>query len=73
MTTFAEIEAAAVALPLDEQKKLFDRLALRFRQNQSETSTTHGVLEIAPVSLGEILKPLTDEDDLLDEMLEGRL
>jgi hypothetical protein len=32
----------------------------------------HGVLDIPTVSLGEILKPLTRDDDLLEEMLEHR-
>jgi hypothetical protein len=32
----------------------------------------HSVLDIAPVSLGVLLRPLTTEDDLLSEMLEGR-
>jgi len=32
----------------------------------------HGVLDIPTVSLGTILQPLTGEDDLLEEMLEGR-
>jgi len=30
------------------------------------------VLDIAPVSLGRVLRPLSKEDDLLDEMLEDR-
>ncbi len=33
----------------------------------------HSILEIAPVSLGVMLRPLTAEDDILGEMLEGRL
>jgi hypothetical protein len=33
----------------------------------------HSILDIAPVSLGVMLRPLTTEDDLLGEMLEGRL
>jgi hypothetical protein len=32
----------------------------------------HSVLDIPPVSVGAILRPLTSEDDLLEEMLEGR-
>ena len=30
------------------------------------------ILEIAPVSVGAVLRPLTAEDDSLGEMLEGR-
>ncbi len=32
----------------------------------------HSVLDIPPVSVGAILRPLTSDDDLLGEMLEGR-
>ncbi|MGH9766455.1 MAG: hypothetical protein ACREAB_03395 [Blastocatellia bacterium] len=31
----------------------------------------HSILDIAPVSLGVLLSPLTAEDDLLGKMLEG--
>jgi len=30
------------------------------------------ILDIPPVSVGAVLKPLTADDDLLGEMLEGR-
>jgi hypothetical protein len=33
---------------------------------------THSVLDIPPVSIGAVLRPLTSEDDLLGEMLEDR-
>ena len=32
----------------------------------------HSVLDIRPISLGQVLSPLTSDDDLLGEMLEGR-
>ena len=31
-----------------------------------------GILDIGPVSLGAVLRPLTSNDDLLGEMLESR-
>ena len=34
---------------------------------------SHSVLDIPPVSLGPCLRPLTSDDDLLEEMLEDRL
>jgi hypothetical protein len=34
---------------------------------------THSVLDIPPVSMGKMLRPLTSEDDLLGEMLEDRV
>lgn len=33
---------------------------------------SHSLLDIAPVSMGAVLRPLTAEDDRLGEMLEGR-
>jgi len=36
-------------------------------------SRPHSILEIMPVSLGDVLRPLTADDDILGEMLEGRL
>ena len=35
-------------------------------------SGSHSVLDIATVALGSVLRPLTSDDDLLGEMLEGR-
>jgi hypothetical protein len=35
-------------------------------------SQSHSVLDIATVSLGAVDRPLTSDDDLLGEMLEGR-
>jgi hypothetical protein len=35
-------------------------------------SRSHSVLDIPPVSIGAMLRPLTSDDDLLGEMLEGR-
>jgi hypothetical protein len=32
----------------------------------------HSVLDISTVALGSVLRPLTPDDDLLGEMLEGR-
>jgi hypothetical protein len=33
---------------------------------------THSILDVPPVSLGDVLRPFTAEEDLLGEMLEGR-
>ncbi len=35
-------------------------------------SSGHGILDIAPVSLGAVVRPLTPDDDLPGEMLGGR-
>ena len=37
-----------------------------------EGSRPHSVLDIGTVNLGPVLRPLTSDDDLLGEMLEGR-
>ena len=37
-----------------------------------EGSWQHSVLDIATLGLGSVLRPLTSDDDLLGEMLEGR-
>jgi hypothetical protein len=37
-----------------------------------EGSQSHSVLDIATLSVGSVLRPLTSDDDLLGEMLEGR-
>ena len=37
-----------------------------------EGSQPHSLLGIATVSLGSVIDPLTSDDDLLGEMLEGR-
>jgi len=34
---------------------------------------SHSILDIPPVSLGAVLRPMTTDDDLLGEMLEGRI
>lgn len=38
--------------------------------SQSLVMSPHSVLDIAPVSVGSILRPQTTEDDLLEEMLD---
>jgi hypothetical protein len=37
-----------------------------------EGSQSHRILDIPTVGLGSVLRPLTSDDDLLGEMLEGR-
>lgn len=38
----------------------------------SRGSGPHSVLDIPTVKLGPVLRPITRDNDLLDEMLEGR-
>jgi hypothetical protein len=37
-----------------------------------DRSQPPSILDIPPVSVGAVLRPLTSDDDLLGEMLEGR-
>ncbi len=39
----------------------------------AEGPRRHSILDIPAISLGPILRPLAGDDDLLGEMLEGRL
>jgi len=67
-----EIERAADALPLEQQENLFEWLAERVRRRRLDGASAHSVLDIPPVSLGRMIRPLNLDDDLLGEMLEGR-
>ena len=70
MATLEEIEAAAGALSQEQQRSLLKWLDTRVRAHQVKTAVPHSVLDIAPVSLGKMLRPLHPDDDLLGEMLE---
>ena len=52
-------------LPLKDQEKV--RVTVEGLGDER-----HSILDIPPVSLGQSLRPLTPDDDLLGEMLEGR-
>jgi len=67
-----EIERAADALPLEQQQNLFEWLAERMRRRRLDGNSAHSVLDIPPVSLGRVIRPLSPDDDLLGEMLEER-
>ncbi len=36
------------------------------------TAGSHSIIDIVPVSVGKVLRPLSAVDDVLGEMLEGR-
>ena len=53
------------SLPLNDREKVrvtIERLG----------GGVHSVLDIRPISLGQVLRPLTSNDYVLGEMLEGR-
>ena len=72
MPTFSEIAAAAAALPPDDQRSLLNWLSERTRVEQRDAAPPHGILDIAPVSLGKMLCAVQPDDDVLGEMLEHR-
>ncbi len=71
MSTLAEIEGIIPQLSAEELAELerFVRLARREKQR----SKPHSVLDLQPVHLGEMLRPLGDREEWYDEMLEGRV
>ena len=66
MSTLAEIEMAVPHLAADELSHL-ERLihTLRVRKSKKQRSA----FDLDPLQLGKVLKPLSAEDDLLEEML----
>ena len=72
MTTLAEIESAVSNLPQHEKYELFRFLAKELESpvSQVPASVSRSVLDIVPVSLGTVLRPFDDINDLLGEMLE---
>ena len=77
MHTLDEIEVAVGSLPPLQQEELLRFLTARLKRRPTGLSGSpregRSVLEIAPVSVKEVLRPLSPDDDLLDEMLEGRV
>ena len=76
MNTLDEIEDAVDKLPPTQQEELLLFLNARINGRAiripNAARAGRSVLEIAPVSVGEVLQPLSTEDDLLGEMLEAR-
>ena len=71
MSTLAEIEEAVPHLSADELAEL-ERFVRNARQEQGRRNP-HSVLDLKPVHLGEMLRPLGDREEWHDEMLEGRV
>lgn len=72
-----EIEAAVEQLPTPEQEELMFFLTLRLQDRSGRVSNAPqarlSVLEISPVSVKKVLRPRPLDDDLLGEMLAGRM
>ena len=71
MSTLAEIEEAVPHLSAEELAEL-ERFVRKARQEQ-DGRRPHSVLDLKPVHLGEMLRPLGDREEWYDEMREGRV
>lgn len=67
MSTLAEIETAVPSLGLDELSDL-ERFVRTLRLKRSK-DVKPSALDLPPLKLGRMLKPLGSEDDLMEEML----
>ena len=65
-----EIESAVTTLPAEQKYQLYRSLEGQLRGSSflGRSETRHRALEIPTVKLGSILRPLTRDDDLLEEM-----
>ncbi len=68
MSTLAEIESAIDKLSPKELVSL-ERSIRAVRQRRPKTPQV-SALDLPPLNLGVMLRPLTADDDLLDEMLD---
>jgi len=75
--TLLEIESAVRILPAAQKRRLVQLLLTQLNEtlvpSEKQALPGHSVLDIPAVSIGEILKPFSSDDDILGEMLEGRL
>ena len=70
MNTLAEVEAVVPKLSVEELSELE-----KFVRNARLTKTKGGgsALDLPPLDLGRMLKPLGSREEWYDEMLEGRV
>lgn len=68
MSTLTEIEMAIPHLDLAELSRL-ERLVHSVRSRR-EQPKRRSAFDLEPLQLGKVIKPLTTDDDLLEEMLD---
>lgn len=68
MSTLAEIEAVIPQLSPNELSEL--ERAVRAARRRKQTAAGKSALDLPPLNLGEVLRPLDPADDLLGEMLD---
>jgi hypothetical protein len=71
MSTLAEIQDAVPLLSEAELAEL--EQFVRKTREEKRLSSSHSILDLKPVHLGGILRPLGDRNEWHDEMLEGRV
>jgi hypothetical protein len=70
MSTLAEVEAAVATFSPEELAEL-ERFVRATKQTKS-AKARHSVMDLAPLNLGKMLRPLGTREEWYDEMLEGR-
>jgi hypothetical protein len=71
MSTLADIEKAIPQLSVEELAEL-ERFVRQAKRAKAASPTT-SVMDMAPLDLGRMLRPLGNREDWYDEMLEGRV
>jgi hypothetical protein len=68
-----QLRNAILQLPEGERRELLVEIERRPSMDLARANAPkpHSILDIPPVSVGAVLRPLSSDDDLLDEMLEG--
>ncbi len=70
MSTLLEVEAVVPQFSVEELAEL--EKFVHTTRRQKEQATKHSLLDLPRFSVGSILRPVSPDDDLLGEMLEGR-
>ncbi len=71
MSTLAEIEAAVPQLTASELAEL--EQFVRRAKREKALAPARSVLDMEPLNLGQMLRPLGTREEWYDEMLEGRV
>ena len=72
--TLEQLRNAILQLPDPQRRELLEEIE-RFPSTNAERPAApkpHSILDIPPVHVGAVLRPLISDDDRLGEMLEGR-
>jgi hypothetical protein len=72
--TLEQLRNPILQLPEEQRRELLVEVQRRPSTElaQPDAPRPHSIMDIPPVSVGAVLRPLSSDDDLLDEMLEGR-